>query len=126
MRVITKDYRLQTPAVVQAAVKKYQDEQNWLAHFLEECCEVGPSYTAPSGETYTRYREFCGEYGEYARSTTDFYTALETRGYYRTRTRSGKIVHGFKLLPKSDDSSIIVTAPDAPAPAASSEPAATA
>ena len=126
MRVIAKDYRLQTPAVVQAAMKKYQDEQNWLAHFLEECCEVDASYTAPSGATYTRYREFCGEYGEYARSTTDFYTALETRGYYRTRTRSGKIVHGFKLLPKSDDSSIIVTAPDAPAPAASSEPAATA
>ena len=126
VRVIAKDYHLREPAVVQDAVKKYRDDQNWLAHFLEECCEVDASYTAPSGKTYTRYREFCSEYGEYARSTTDFYTALETRGYYRTRTRSGKIVHGFKLLPKSDDSSIIVTAPDASVPAAGSEPAATA
>lgn len=126
MRVIAKDYRLQAPAVVQAAVAKYQDEQNWLAHFLDECCEVDPSYTAPSGETYTRYREFCGEYGEYARSTTDFYTALETYGYYRTRAKSGKVIHGFKLMPNSDDGSIIVTAPVAPASAAGSETAETA
>ena len=126
MHVIAKDYRLQAPAVVQAAVAKYQDEQNWLAHFLDECCEVDPSYTAPSGETYTRYREFCAEYGEYARSTTDFYTALETYGYYRTRAKSGKVIHGFRILPKSDDGSIIVTAPVAPASAAGSETAGTA
>ena len=126
VRVIAKDYHLREPAVVQDAVKKYRDDQNWLAHFLEECCEADPSYTAPSGKTYTRYRDFCREIGEYSRSTTDFYAALESQGYYRSRTRDGKIVHGFRLLPDPDDDSIIVTAPDAPAPAAGSEPAATA
>lgn len=126
VRVIAKDYHLREPAVVQDAVKKYRDDQNWLAHFLEECCEVDASYTAPSGKTYTRYRDFCREIGEYSRSTTDFYAALESQGYYRSRTRDGKIVHGFRLLPDPDDDSIIVTAPDTPVPAAGSEPAATA
>ncbi len=39
-RVIAGDYDIKTPAVVQAAIQKYRENNDWLQHFLDECCEV--------------------------------------------------------------------------------------
>ena len=55
------------------------------------------SYQEKSGELYKRYREYCNENGEYVRSTTDFYTALEQAGYKRKRTKKGVIVYGLEI-----------------------------
>lgn len=38
--------------------------------------------------------------GEYTRSTTDFYTALESVGYERFRNSKGRYIKGLKI--KSD------------------------
>lgn len=35
--------------------------------------------------------------GEYIRSTTDFYTALETVGFEKFRDRNGRYIKGLKL-----------------------------
>lgn len=99
-RVIAGDYKIVQPRVVQAAIQKYKENNDWLSHFLEDCCEIDPSYEAKSGEVYNTYRSYCNQMGEYARSTTDFYTAIEAADFTRRKTKKGMLIHGFRL--KSD------------------------
>jgi P4 family phage/plasmid primase-like protien len=97
-RVIDKQYRISQPQVVQEAIASYRDNNDWLGHFLEECCEVGIDYSAPSGKVYNAYREFCQRSGEYTRSTTDFYAALESVGNFaRRRTSKANMLFGLRL-----------------------------
>lgn len=71
-----------------------------LSIFLNECCEVDPSYEEKSGEVYGEYRAHCLRTGEYVRSTTDFYVALSSSGFNRVKLRDGIKVKGLRL--KSD------------------------
>ena len=96
-RVIASDYKIVQPRVVQDAIQKYKENNDWLAHFLDDCCEVGDDFEAKSGEFYNAYRSYCLQMGEYTRSTTDFYSALESTGVVRKRTRTGVIIYGLKL-----------------------------
>ena len=99
-RVIASDYKIAQPRVVQDAIQKYKENNDWLSHFLEDCCEIDPSYEAKSGEVYNTYRSYCNQMGEYARSTTDFYTAIEAADFTRHKTKKGMLIRGFRL--KSD------------------------
>lgn len=36
--------------------------------------------------------------GEYVRSTTDFYSALEADGFIRLRTRTGNMIKGLQIV----------------------------
>lgn len=99
-RVIEKDYHIIKPAVVEAAIQKYKDNNDWLSQFLDECCEVGSGLIAKSGEVYNAYRSYCMQVGDYIRSTTDFYTALECAGFERKRNKSARLILGLQL--KSD------------------------
>lgn len=96
-RVIASDYKIVQPKVVQDAIQKYKENNDWLSHFLDDCCEVGDDFEAKSGEFYNAYRSYCLQMGEYTRSTTDFYSALESTGVVRKRTRTGVIIYGLKL-----------------------------
>ena len=99
-RVIEKDYHIVKPAVVDAAIQKYKDNNDWLSQFLDECCDVGSGLIAKSGEVYNAYRSYCMQVGDYIRSTTDFYTALECAGFERKRSKSARLLFGLQL--KSD------------------------
>lgn len=96
-RIIKQNYQLSTPPVVQAAIEAYHADIDWLGHFISEKCNVDPSYQQKSGELYQTYREYCQSIGEYIRSTTDFYTALENAGFKRHRKSSGVLVYGLQL-----------------------------
>jgi phage/plasmid-associated DNA primase len=89
------------PARVQRAIEAYREQSDWLNHFLTECCEVGPGLEVKSGELYTTYRIFCAETGEYTRSTTDFYAALEAEDFTRHKKRSGIFVNGLRLVDRT-------------------------
>ncbi len=102
-RVIAGDYKIVQPRVVQAAIQKYKENNDWLSHFLDDCCEVGDDFEAKSGEFYNAYRSYCLQMGEYTRSTTDFYSALESTGVVRKRTRTGVIIYGLKLKSEFED-----------------------
>lgn len=102
-RVIASDYKIVQPKVVQDAIQKYKENNDWLAHFLDDCCEVGDDFEAKSGEFYNAYRSYCLQMGEYTRSTTDFYSALESTGVVRKRTRTGVIIYGLKLKSEFED-----------------------
>ena len=99
-RVIEKDYHIVKPAVVDSAIQKYKDNNDWLSQFLDECCEIDSSYSAKSGDVYNAYRSYCMQVGDYIRNTTDFYTALECAGFERKRSKSARLLFGLQL--KSD------------------------
>ncbi len=99
-RVIEKGYHIAKPAVVTEATRKYKENNDWLSQFLDECCEISEGISAKSGEIYNAYRSYCMQVGDYIRSTTDFYTALECAGFERKRIKSSRLILGLQL--KSD------------------------
>ena len=101
-RIIDKDFHLKNPKVVQDAIDEYRGQNDWLGDFLEECCEVDPSYREKSGELYLEYRAYCTRMGEYARSTTDFYGALAQRDFERKKTKTGIVVLGLRIKSEFD------------------------
>lgn len=96
-KVINENYNIKPPKKVEDAIKSYRENNNWVSHFLTECCEVDENYTAKSGEVYDEYRAFCFRIGEFTRSTTDFYTALDSCGFERKRTAKGVLVKGLRI-----------------------------
>lgn len=96
-KVIKDNYKITPPQKVCDAIEHYRDSNDWLSYFLSERCEIDSSYIAKSGEVYNEYRIFCTQMGEYIRSTTDFYTALETVGFEKFRDRNGRYIKGVKL-----------------------------
>ena len=102
MKVTQSDHKVTDPKCVSDAVAAYRDENDWLGHFLEDCCDVDPSYTEKSGEFYQQYRAYSIQNNEYVRSTTDFYAATDKAGFFRHKTNKGVMVHGVKLKTGTD------------------------
>ena len=73
-----------------------------LGQFLEDHCDVESGYEEKSGELYQCYRATCLASGEYIRSTSDFYGALEKAGFKRRRKNTGRIVMGLRLKDGQD------------------------
>lgn len=95
-RAIDKNFHTTLPDVVEAAIQAYREDNDWLGQFLEECCEMDPSYNEKSGELYQAYRAHCMQNGEYIRSTTDFYSSMDKAGYNRIRKNTGVQVVGIE------------------------------
>ena len=98
-KVIAREFVIPVPQRVKKAISAYRENNDWLSNFLEECCEVSPDCKEKSGNLYQEYRDFCARNGEWARSTTDFYAALETAGFEKYRNRTGRFILGLKLKP---------------------------
>jgi phage/plasmid-associated DNA primase len=97
--VIDANFHITQPECVREATALYRENSDWLDHFLSECCDIGDDYQAASGDFYYAYRDFCTRNGEYTRSTTDFYAAIDLAGFTRKRTTKGRIVCGVRLKP---------------------------
>ena len=101
-KVSKSDYKVDDPKCVKDAVASYREDNDWLGHYLADCCELDASYEEKSGEFYQQYRAYCIQNGEYIRSTTDFYAAIEQAGFFRHKTNKGSFVTGVKLKTGSD------------------------
>ena len=99
---IKNGFKIPEPKAVLDAVEKYREDNDWMGHFIEEHCDVDPSFIEKSGALYQEYRAVCLQSGEYARSTTDFYGNLEKAGFVRRKTKNGHFVYGLKLKPGQD------------------------
>lgn len=95
--IIADDYKFVLPQKVKDAIDSYKENNDWLGSFLSECCELDKTYSEKSGQLYSEYRAYCLRTGEYTRSTTDFYSALELDGYEKRKTKQGIMVHGLRL-----------------------------
>ena len=96
-KVIKDKFILTPPACVREAIAKYKAENDWMTHFLDNCCDIGKELEEKSGELYTEYRAYCLRNGEFTRSTTEFYKCLEERGFVRHKRKKGVFVLGLKL-----------------------------
>ena len=101
-KAIEANFHTELPKVVKDAIDKYRESNDWLGQFIEERCEVDPSYSEKSGDLYQQYRFSCMANGEYVRSTSDFYGALEKAGYLKRKSNKGSFVYGLKLKEGQD------------------------
>ena len=102
-KAIRRNFHIPAPVCVEDAIKSYREDNDWLGHFLGECCEVDKAYREKSGELYQEYRSYCMRTGEYARSTADFYNALELAGFSRRKSKAGMIVYGLRLKEENEN-----------------------
>ena len=96
-RVIDMEFHIALPPVVEAAIAKYREENDWLAHFLTDNCEIGTGFTARSGQVFQAYRSYCADISDFARNMPEFYAALDLAGFKRKHTKTGTIIFGLKL-----------------------------
>ncbi|NJP41646.1 DNA primase [Oscillospiraceae bacterium HV4-5-C5C] len=100
-KVIALDYKIPVPACVQKAIEEYRAQNDWFGHFLDDKCDLDPSYKEGSGSLYQAYRNYSIDTNEYVRSTADFYFALEKAGYERIVRDNKRYFVGLRL--KIDD-----------------------
>ena len=99
---VEMDFKVPLPKVVVDAIEAYREDNDWMGHFLADCCDIDKDASEKSGELYQAYRAYCLQNGEFTRSTTDFYSAIEKAGFVRRKTRSGIMVHGLSLKEGQD------------------------
>lgn len=96
-RVIDMGFHIALPPVVETAIAKYREENDWLAHFLTDNCEIGAGFTARSGQMFQAYRSYCADTSDFARNMPEFYAALDLAGFKRKHTKTGTVIFGLKL-----------------------------
>lgn len=101
-KVSQSDHKVDDPKCVSDAVAAYREDNDWLGHFISECCDLDDAYEEKSGELYQQYRAYCIQNGEYTRSTTDFYAAIEKAGFSRYKTKAGMRIKGLQLKTGAD------------------------
>lgn len=96
-KVIEREFKIDPPKVVANAIAEYRGMNDWLTHFLEDCCVTGDGLEQKSGDLYQEYRAYCLRTGEYARNNADFIAEIEKRGFMRKKKKSGMWVQGLQL-----------------------------
>lgn len=96
-KAIEDKFKIKVPKKVDDAIEEYKGNNDWLSHFLEDCCKVDDTYIEKSGEVYSEYRAYCIRMGEFVRGTSDFYSALEMSGFLKHRTQKGRFIKGLRL-----------------------------
>lgn len=101
-RAIDAGFHTKLPACVEDAITAYREENDWLGHFLNECCEMDAAYSERSGELYQAYRNYAIQNGEFTRQNGDFNSALENAGFSRKKTKKGAFFYGLRLKEGTD------------------------
>lgn len=101
-KVIELEYQIPVPACVQKAIDEYRNQNDWFGHFMEDCCDIDPSYKESSSGLYQAYRNYCVDTNDYVRNTADFYLALESAGYERVTQNRKRYFKGLRLTQKND------------------------
>ena len=96
-KIIRKDFKLTPSEVVINEINDYKADNDWFSDFIEQCCEIGQSYTASSKELYDTYCNYCNNRGLNIHSTTDFYSALENIECHRFKEKRIKMFSGIRL-----------------------------
>ena len=87
---------LQPPEEVRAATDEYKSEMDLIGAWLEECCEIGPKYTARSADLYRSFHLWAEDNNEWRMSQTKFGRKLKER-FRKDHTRKGSEYRGVDL-----------------------------
>lgn len=86
---INLDFTLPCCNAVEDATTKYRCDNDWIAKFIDECCEIDSKLSVKSGVLYEKYRDFALKNVNYAMRSNEFKTELEKRGYINRRKNDG-------------------------------------
>jgi putative DNA primase/helicase len=89
--------RLTDPEAVSRATADYRTEMDTLAGFLEECCELGETFTDHTGHLYGSYKTWAERNGEHALTLQTFARRLTERGFPTVHSRLGGLRMGLRL-----------------------------
>jgi len=76
------------PTAVEAATAGYRAEMDVLGTFIEDCCIVGPEFTAKAADVFKAYKAWCETSGERPSNQRAFGLALSERGIERRKNSS--------------------------------------
>ena len=101
---------LAEPDSVRTSTGAYEHDQDAIARFVEECCEVGDANAQHMhvrvAEVRSAYETWCRTEGEEMVTAKALTTALKTRyGVQSNRTMSARFYAGIRLLDLSSDAS---------------------
>jgi phage/plasmid-associated DNA primase len=99
-KAIDNHFHIEPPIEVIEAIEGYKEQSDSISLFINEKCDVtNKESLCPSGELYTKYRNYCFQCGEPAKSTTDFYGTLKKLGYKRVEMKHRFYIKGLSLIP---------------------------
>lgn len=99
-KAIDNKFHIEPPEEVVDAIKGYKEQSDTIATFIrEKCSTTDKEAFCPSGELYSRYRNYCYMVGETARSTTDFYEMLKKTGFKKIEKNHRSYIKGLTILP---------------------------
>jgi putative DNA primase/helicase len=95
---------LKAPEEVQAATKAYRSEQDVLAAFIAECCDVQQELKCRATTLYAAYKAWADRGGEGPINQRHFGRALKERGY-ESYTNNGTMYRG--ICVRQDDDTLL-------------------
>ena len=84
------------PRLVQS-VDEYRTDQDVVARFVADCCDVGDGLSAPAASLYQAFQEWASEQGESALNGTAFGIRLEGLHYNKRRSSGCTLRCGLKI-----------------------------
>jgi len=98
---------LAKPESVRKATGAYLDEEDTLAHWIEEKCTTGKTCKMLSGDAYRSYAEYIEAHGEGVVSQKRFSQRMESRGFGKQKGSGGtRWITGIELAPEPVSGSI--------------------
>ncbi len=91
-------FAIKEPDEVKDAIGKYRQDNDWLAEFIDDYCEVGDTFEQPSGAFYDFFSKVYQRYSLRNKDSATFYSALETKGFRRKKTSKGHLIVGVRLV----------------------------
>jgi putative DNA primase/helicase len=89
---------LAPPSAVAEATSSYLEEEDAVATWLNERCQVHPNYWTASGVLYGSWLAWAEAAGVYVLSEKAIVQALEGRGFTRRRTGDGRGIQGLRVV----------------------------
>ena len=80
-RIISKNYKTEEPLIVQKAKSQYQEDNDWLANFLNDCCVQDSNCMELSTKLYEKYCQYSSQMNETPRRQKEFNAGLRNKGF---------------------------------------------
>jgi putative DNA primase/helicase len=88
---------LNPPAIVRDATEEYLAAEDAIGTWLEERCDIEPTYSSTVADLYASWRGWCDQNGEPVCSRKRFSQNLDTRGFARERSPGARRFRGLAL-----------------------------
>lgn len=89
---------LARPASVTDATDHYMLDEDGIATWLSDCCEVNSLYSEPIQQVYKSFKGWADQSGEYVPPQKRFLQRLQEKGFDRVAVGSFKHVSGLRIL----------------------------